>query len=219
MWNKERFLKAQYALANIKENFSADQVHTVAAFDVSFQKGTGIGVVALFSYGSQELIECYTLVEEPFVPYVPTFLAFREMPYIMALYNRLSTKPDLLLIDGHGRCHPRRMGIATQAGLALRVPSIGVAKSYLYGEIVEMENGTFVVDPTTGEFLAYVYREKPRFNPVFISIGAGVPDLKMAVDLVLPLYRGHREPEPLRYVHNVSLNKGRMIKDGVQQAY
>ena len=219
MWNKERFQKAQLALRSIEEDFSVDHcVRTVAAFDVSFQGGLGVGVVALFDYQRLELLECETVVKEPYVPYVPTFLAFREMPYILALYKKLHKEPDLMLIDGHGRSHPRGMGIATQAGLCLRKPSIGVAKRLLFGMLVETDGGDFVVvHPETGEPLAFAYKEKTRFRPVFISVGAGVSKLSEAVSLVLPLFKGHREPEPLRYVHNVSLQEGRRIRDGVQQ--
>lgn len=219
MWNKEGFKKAQLVLANKEETFTLDEVHTVAAFDVSFQGHLGIGVAAVFDYSSLDLLECQTFVCEPYVPYVPTFLSFREMPYVLALYSRLQNKPDLLLIDGHGKSHPRRMGIAVQAGLALRKPSIGVAKHLLYGDIVDRERGTYVVDPVSQDVLAYAYREKPRFNPVFISVGAGIPTVEDAVNLVMPLFKGHREPEPLRYVHNVSLNEGRTLVHGLQQTY
>jgi len=76
MWNKERFQRAQLALRSIKEDFSLNQcVHTVAAFDVSFQAGLGVGVVALFNYQSVQLMECEIVVKEPYVPYVPTYLA------------------------------------------------------------------------------------------------------------------------------------------------
>jgi len=145
-------------------------------------------------------------------------LAFREMPYILALYKKLHEEPDLLLIDGHGKSHPRGMGIATQAGLSLRKPSIGVAKRLLFGDLLETADGSsLVVHPETREPLAVAYKEKPRFKPVFISVGAGVSNLSEAVSLVLPLFKGHREPEPLRYVHNVSLQEGRRMRDGVQQ--
>jgi len=219
MWNKEGFQKAQSALGSIKENFSLNQcVRTVAAFDVSFQAGLGVGVVALFNYQSVQLMECEIVVKEPYVPYVPTYLAFREMPYILALYKKLNREPDLLLIDGHGKSHPRGMGIATQAGLSLRKPSIGVAKRLLFGDLLETADGSYlVVHPETREPLAVAYKEKPRFKPVFISVGAGVSNLSEAVSLVLPLFKGHREPEPLRYVHNVSLQEGRRMRDGVQQ--
>lgn len=219
MWNKERFQRAQLALRSIKEDFSLNQcVRTVAAFDVSFQAGLGVGVVALFNYQSVQLMECEIVVKEPYVPYVPTYLAFREMPYILALYKKLHEEPDLLLIDGHGKSHPRGMGIATQAGLSLRKPSIGVAKRLLFGGLLETADGSsLVVHPETREPLAVAYKEKPRFKPVFISVGAGVSNLSEAVSLVLPLFKGHREPEPLRYVHNVSLQEGRRMRDGVQQ--
>ncbi|NPV88433.1 endonuclease V [Coprothermobacteraceae bacterium] len=208
-WNRERFLKAQEALRNLTDSVRLGSVQWVAAFDVSFQGRRGYGVGALFDYETLAMSECYSVSFDAYVPYVPTFLAFREMPYILSIWKRFTRKPDLMLIDGHGLSHPRAMGIATQAGLACRTPSIGIAKKPLFGLELQTEEGTFLVHPETGERLAYVYKHKPRFNPVYISVGVGM-DLSTAVNVVLKLFRGCREPEPLRAVHNVSLNEGRI---------
>jgi deoxyribonuclease V len=66
-------------------------------------------------------------------PYIPTFLGFREIPAIKAVVDSLPKKPDILLIDGNGTLHPHGIGIASQAGIELDIPTIGVAKSLLCG--------------------------------------------------------------------------------------
>jgi len=206
------------ALRSIKEDFSLNQcVHTVAAFDVSFQAELGVGVVALFNYQSVQLMECEIVVKEPYVPYVPTYLAFREMPYILALYKRLHENLICCSLTATVRVILEVWALPLRQGFLEKALN-WVAKRLLFGDLLETADGSsLVVHPETREPLAVAYKEKPRFKPVFISVGAGVSNLSEAVSLVLPLFKGHREPEPLRYVHNVSLQEGRRMRDGVQQ--
>ncbi len=63
------------------------------------------------------------------MPYIPGFLSFRETPALLAAWEQLSQKPDLLFVDGHGISHPRRLGVASHFGLMIDVPTIGVAKN------------------------------------------------------------------------------------------
>jgi len=145
---------------------------------------------------------CATLV--PDIPYVPGYLGFRESPALMAAWDRLSDKPDLLLVDGHGISHPRRCGIATHLGVLLDVPTIGCAKSILCGR-VEGELGDApgsrapLVD--RGEIVAMALRTRARALPIYVSTGHRV-SLDTAIDWVLRLCDGRRLPVPIRMAHD-----------------
>jgi deoxyribonuclease V len=66
-------------------------------------------------------------------PYTPGLLAFREVPLLIEAYQRLAVVPDVLVCDGHGIAHPRRIGLASHLGVLLDRPSIGVAKTPFLG--------------------------------------------------------------------------------------
>ncbi len=114
---------------------SPEGVRYVAGADIALGKpalsgvdrSNGRGAVVLLSYPDLRLIE-HHLVDEPVpFPYVPGLLAFREVPVLARAFEKLERTPDLLLGDGHGLAHPRRLGIACHLGLLLDVPTIGVA--------------------------------------------------------------------------------------------
>jgi deoxyribonuclease V len=80
-----------------------------------------------------ELRESAVVLEPAVAPYVPGFVSLREAPAAGAALARLRTRPDLLLVDGQGKAHPRRFGLACHIGLLAAIPTIGIAKSRLLG--------------------------------------------------------------------------------------
>lgn len=147
---------------------------------------------------------CATLV--PDIPYVPGYLGFRECPALIAAWERLPDKPDLVLVDGHGISHPRRCGIATHLGVLLDVPTIGCAKTILCGR-VEGELGEApgnrapLVD--RGEVVGMALRMRARALPIYVSTGHRV-SLDTAIDWVLRLSDGRRLPLPIRMAHDAA---------------
>lgn len=140
----------------------------------------------------------------PPMPYIPGYLGFREVPALIAAWERLADKPGLLLVDGHGRAHPRRCGIATHIGVLLDVPAIGVAKSLLCGTIageVGPRAGDRAPIVDRGEVIGMALRTSPRGTPVHVGIGHRV-SLETAVAWVLRLTRGRRLPLPIRLAHD-----------------
>ena len=113
----------------------------IAAFDSAYANSKQYAVVVLYDYARRAVIEKNYAVVDVKVPYIPGLLAFREVPGYMRAYMKIPVKPQLILVDGHGLSHPRSFGIATHLGLVLGLPSIGVAKKHLYGEIFETSNG------------------------------------------------------------------------------
>jgi len=110
-------------------------VSTIAGIDVGLKDAsrTARAAIVVLRYPDLTPLEGVTANAPPVFPYVPGLLAFREGPAILAAWERLHLQPDLLMFDGQGIAHPRGIGIAAQMGLWLDRPSIGVAKSRLYG--------------------------------------------------------------------------------------
>ncbi len=135
-------------------------------------------------------------------PYIPGLLAFREAPAILAALDRLGLEPHLLMVDGHGISHPRRMGIATHLGVYLDLPSIGCAKSKLWGryEMPPDEPGAWTPLRDGEEVIGAVLRTQAGTSPVFVSIGHRI-SLENAIATVMACVRGHRLPEPTRLAH------------------
>lgn len=182
-------------------------IRYIAGADIATSKDSPrayAGVVVL-SYPDLEVVEERGLEAEVLFPYVPGLLAFREGPALIRVFEQLTTEPDVLVFDGQGLAHPRGMGIATHLGLVFDKPSIGCAKSLLYGRYQEPgpEKGAWadLRDPQ-GNIIGAVVRSKPKTTPIFVSIGHRI-DLVTAIRLLLDCIRGVRIPEPTRLAHNL----------------
>lgn len=181
-----------------------DEVHLVAGIDISANDRTGVAraAVVVLNYPTLEVVETQVHEEPLRFPYVPGLLSFREVPSILAAYAALHHQPDLLIVDGQGIAHPRRLGIAAHLGVLLDRPTVGCAKSRLCGrhEPVGADAGARTPLIDHGEVIGMVVRSKPRTNPLYISIGHQL-DLPTAVDYTLACCRGYRLPEPTRRAH------------------
>ncbi|MDY7040592.1 MAG: deoxyribonuclease V [Chloroflexota bacterium] len=180
-------------------------VHTVAGVDVGFWGEVAQAAVVVLRYPELEPVD-YVLSRRPVTfPYVPGLLAFREGPVVVDALEQLRADPDLLIFDGHGLAHPRRMGIATHIGVLMDRPSIGCAKSRLCGEHHQPAEvrGSMARLTDGDEVIGMVVRTRNRVNPVYVSIGHKV-DLETAVTCVLRCCRKYRLPEPIRHAHRVA---------------
>jgi deoxyribonuclease V len=183
----------------VRENgFDPAQVGAIAGIDASYRDKAYAAVVVL-SFPNLEILEQAVAERETPFPYVPGLLSFREAPAVLDALEKLSTRPDLLIFDGQGVAHPRRLGIAAHMGVYLGMPSIGCAKSRLTGSYQEPGPAAGDMTPLMAgrEQIGVVLRSKPRTNPLFISIGHLI-DLPTATSFVLRTLRGYRLPEPTR---------------------
>ncbi len=182
-----------------------NEVETVAGIDCGFNDGKARAAVVVLGYPDLQPVD--QAVEEipvPF-PYVPGLLSFREAPAVLEALEELRVEPDLLILDGHGYAHPRRLGLACHVGVITGVPAIGCAKSRLIGEHEEPapEKGNWVPLHDDGEVIGAVVRSRTNVKPIFVSIGHRV-DLETAVDVVLGCCTKYKLPETTRYAHRVA---------------
>ncbi len=183
------------------------EVRTVAGADVSmnrFAKDGFAGFVTL-SYPDCELMDQSVSGGPIPFPYIPGLLSFREIPLLLSAWEQLQTKPDVIIADGVGIAHPRRMGIATHLGLMLNIPTIGCAKSLLTGTFKEPENEpgafSYLYDKyVTSEVIGAAFRTKRNVKPVFVSPGHLIT-LEESLEIIRNCVRTHRIPEPTRHAH------------------
>jgi len=181
-----------------------DKPRFIAGVDISAARGQGVatGAVVVLDYPALKMVEVKTVNEKLAFPYIPGLLSFRESPLVLAACEKLMVIPDLILVDGQGLAHPRRLGLASHLGLLLDTPTIGCAKSRLCGHHKELgsQAGSFAELVDNGEVIGAVLRSKPDISPLYVSVGHKV-DLETAISWVLACCRGYRIPEPLRLAH------------------
>jgi deoxyribonuclease V len=212
-------LQGQLAEKVIPETtFDPDDVQTVAGVDVGFEGDMARAAVVVLALPSLRPVD-YAVGQVPVTfPYVPGLLTFREGPSVIEALQELDTWPDLLIFDGQGLAHPRRIGLASHMGVILDQPSIGCAKSRLVGEHDEPGNevGDWTPLRDGEEVIGAVVRTRAGVKPVFVSIGHRI-DLDTAIDFVLRCTRGYRLPESTRYAHRVAGGRQLDIKQFVAQ--
>ncbi len=176
----------------------------IAGIDISVSRfsGTGRAAIVILNYPDLEIREISVAEGDIDFPYIPGLLSFREAPLVLLAWKRLKTRPDLLMVDGQGIAHPRRLGIASHLGLLLNTPSIGCAKSRLIGthDVLPQRAGSFRLLSDNGEVIGAAVRTKRAVKPLYISIGHRV-ELDKAISLVLDCCRGFRLPQPTRLAH------------------
>ena len=181
---------------------SIHDIQTVAGCDLSIDNQRRIFFCGVIVYTFPALEELERQVTEyPITfPYVPGLLAFREGPALLEVLSRLRQDPDILIFDGQGVAHPRRMGIASHLALFLDKPCIGCAKSRLYGKYEEpglKKGSTSFLRGNQGEVIGRVLRTRDHVRPIFVSPGHRL-DFDTSVEIVLHCLDKTRIPKPTR---------------------
>ncbi|MEM4245866.1 MAG: endonuclease V [Candidatus Bathyarchaeia archaeon] len=190
----ERAAKIQESLATLISRANPQKLKpsTVGGADAAYKGERAAVAVAVCSYPGLELVEKRAAILARAVPYRPGFLGFSEGPLIIRAASLLSRRPDALLVDGHGQAHPRRFGLACHVGLALGMPTVGVAKRPLTGKV---EGGSILDDE--GRIIGQVIKRGVRTLYVSVGYKISLEDASAIVSGCL----ANGSPEPLRIAH------------------
>ncbi|GBF79736.1 deoxyribonuclease V [Aphanothece sacrum] len=187
-----------------------EKVDYVAGVDVGFEDNYQLtkAAVIVLSFPELKLVESQTAVISTTFPYVPGFLSFREIPALLKALEKLKTIPNIILCDGQGIAHPRRLGIASHLGVLIDVPTIGVAKSLFIGkhEEIPLEKGSWKPLIDQGEVIGAVLRSRTNVKPIYVSIGHKI-SLPTALNYVMGCLTKYRLPETTRLADKLASEK------------
>jgi|Deesub1362A_J573_1020465.scaffolds.fasta_scaffold00094_63 deoxyribonuclease V len=203
--DKKRLISIQQALAKrviLKDEFNKE---LIAGADLAYRGRTALCGVVVLEFSSLKIVEKKVTEVDIRFPYIPTFLAFREAyPIIEALSD---IDFDILMVDGHGIAHPRGMGIASHVGVEMNVPTIGVAKKLLCGEVLgEIKVRKPIPIIYQKNKVGYAFKPKKGVRPIYISPGHKI-SLDSALKLTISCIRDYKLPEPIRLAHLLANKK------------
>ena len=192
-----------------------EEPSAVGGVDLSYPgPWEGVGAYVMLERSSGHLLASQTMRNPVSFPYIPTYLAFRELPVLLPLLARAreeSKLADVLMVDGSGILHHRHAGIASHLGVLLDIPTIGVIKKLLYGRVdtqnMSLREARPVRNQKSGETIGMAIKTSERADPIYVSVGHRV-DLNTAVRLVLELSR-RKLPEPIRLAHQLCTEAAR----------
>lgn len=194
---KEYYFEKQNELLkkiDLTNKVDISRIKSVAGVDLAYWNKTeehAVCCIVVLDYESHEIIEeCYC-VDEINVPYIPGYLAFREIPLFIKTYSKLNNNPDIFFFDGNGYLHPRHLGLATHAGILIDKPTIGIAKSYykINGVDFEMpayEHNSYTDIMINEEVYGRALRTHDGVKPIFLSIGNQI-DIDTAMEITFNL--------------------------------
>jgi len=195
----------------IFEDILPEKIRLVAGVDVSYAREVSIGAVAVLDYDSLRLVESQTAFCKTRFPYIPTLLSFREIPPTILSIKKLHTQPDVFLVDGQGFAHPYGCGFASHLGLAIGRPTIGVAKSRLFGKAERIKTEDEVAFlKNEGKVIGAAVTTKRGCKPLYVSVGHMV-SLEKAIKIVKHSACHKRIPEPVLKAHEIATLEKRKI--------
>lgn len=182
-----------------------DRIASIAGVDVSVNRGRARAAAVVMSFPQLETLEIARAEAATSFPYIPGLLAFREGPVVLEALSKLRRQPDVLIFDGMGRIHPRRLGIAAHLGLWLKRPTIGCGKTHFIGEYAQPgpAKGDSSLITHRDEVIGVLLRARAKVKPVYVSVGH-LADLDSALQLTLLSTTRYRLPEPVRAAHKAA---------------
>jgi len=198
---KEQSLLAKMII--LEDKFDAPEI--LAGVDLSYKESNCIVAYVALNFKTLEVLECSAIKHKVVFPYIPTFLAYREGPPILALLENLEkidAFPDILMINGHGIAHPRFCGCASHIGILANIPTIGIASKFLYGMSSEipLNEGSYCHVNYRGQRVGVTFLSKKGCKPIIISPGHLIT-LESCLKIAQQSLGGYKFPEPIRLAH------------------
>lgn len=214
-------IQKQLASSVITQDRLLSPIKLIAGVDIGFEKKDDMtitrAVVVVLSYPNLDVVDHALHKEITKMPYIPGLLSFREIPTALTAFDKLTLRPDLIMVDGQGIAHPRRLGVASHLGLWLDIPTIGVAKKKLCGKFkaIAQEKGAWTTLIDKNEIIGAVLRSKSQINPLFISTGHLI-SLETALNWVNLCLTKYKLPEPTRQADRLAsqrVSEARILKE------
>lgn len=140
-----------------------ERFRVICGVDAAYSNDDVIAVASSFDSSNGRLLENSEYRGKVTFPYVPGLFFLREGPFVCEAVSKLSAKPNLVCFDSHGTAHPRHSGLATICGVVLGMPSVGVAKSKLVGEIRPYKNKVDELVDSEGDRIGLITKYPKRF--------------------------------------------------------
>jgi deoxyribonuclease V len=199
----EQLLLARQVIIPKKENdLLVGDKDWMGTFDIQYEGDTGYVALDVQTWGGTPVgtfVKGYAVT----VGYAPGFFAFREGPLLLNMLadfeQHTGKKPALLLVDGHGTAHPRKLGVASWLGVKAGVPTIGIAKDPLVRFPLELDEQAGSRQPITldGTIVGYALRTQTGIKPIYVSSGHQVSQGR-ACDIAFRFRGKYRIIEPIR---------------------
>lgn len=200
--NLEELKQIQLKVAQlVKRENDFSKIERIAGCDISFSRSDkAYAACVVLDYRTLEVLEEKIAPVKLTFPYIPTFLAFRELEGLLKVLT--GREADVYMVGAQGLAHPRRAGLACHLGVVIDRPTLGVAKSKLVGEgkIPADKAGAWEPLIDGDEVVGAIVRTLKGEKPVYVSIGHKI-SLESAIKITLETCRGGRLPEPIMLAH------------------
>lgn len=119
----------------------------IGGVDISFLDDgvSAVACIVVLDYPSLDVV--YEKMQEVKLtaPYIAGYLAFREVSFLVDLLNELKSEspalvPQVIMVDGNGKLHPKGFGLACHLGVLGDIPTIGIGKNFLVVDSMDMKD-------------------------------------------------------------------------------
>jgi len=169
-----------------------DGCNRIAGVDAAYRGETAYAACVVVDRFGSVVSEASAKAEVGF-PYIPGYFYWREGPVLASVIRGVDF--DVLMVNAHGKAHPRLLGLASHLGLELNRPTIGVSAHLLAGEVRRGGEASEVY--LLGERVGIIIEGKP---PLVVSVGHMV-----CLDTAVSIVRCFRDtsglPWPLAAAH------------------